>query len=113
MTIEQYNQQFDLDLTVKLNELTQLLRQLMPGCEETFAYQMPTFKVKKNIIHFAVQKHHIGIYPGPDAIAYFESALKDYKHSKGCFHVPFKNDVPLELIEKMVKYNLEIIKRQT
>lgn len=109
MTIEQYNQQFDLDLSVKLNELTQLLRQLMPGCEETFAYQMPTFKVKKNIIHFAVQKHHIGIYPGPDAIAYFESALKDYKHAKGSFQVPFDQVIPYALIREMVNYNLKVL----
>lgn len=109
MTIEQYNQQFDLDLSVKLNELTQLLRQLMPGCEETFAYQMPTFKVKKNIIHFAVQKHHIGIYPGPDAIAYFESALKDYKHAKGSFQVPFDQALPYALIRDMVNYNLKVL----
>ena len=109
MTIEQYNQQFDLDLIVKLNELTQLLRQLMPGCEETFAYQMPTFKVKKNIIHFAVQKHHIGIYPGPDAIAYFESALKDYKHAKGSFQVPFNQTLPFALIRDMVLYNLKVL----
>lgn len=106
MTIDQYNQQFDLSISEKLNELTFLLRRLMPNCEETFAYQMPTFKVGKNIIHFAVQKHHIGIYPGPDAILKFKDKLKDYKHSKGSFQIPLDQPLPLEIIEEIVIYNL-------
>lgn len=111
MTIDQYNHQLDGQIKEKLTELTAFLRGLMPNCEETFAYQMPTFKVGKNIIHFAVQKKHIGIYPGPEAIKHFEDLLGFFKYSKGSFQVPFDQPMPYELIEKMVKYNLELYKK--
>lgn len=107
MKIEAYIQQFDQGTQIKLFELTKLLRQLMPDAIETFSYQMPTFKVKKNIIHFAVFKNHIGIYPGPEAIVKFSDEIQSYVHSKGSIQIPINEPLPLGLIQEIVKYNLD------
>ena len=47
--------------------------------------QMPTWWKGHNIIHFAANKKHIGLYPGPEAVAQFAEKLDQAgcKYSKG------------------------------
>lgn len=80
-----------------------------PDLHRKFSYGMPTFATKKNIIHFAAMKHHLGIYPGPAAIEYFQDDLKAYKTSKGAIQIPYTENVPFDLLDKLIRYNLETI----
>lgn len=83
-----------------------------PQLQRKLSYGMPTFALKKNIIHFAAMKHHFGIYPGPQAIEFFENELKSYKTSKGAIQIPYDHDIPYQLIDAMIDYNIELLNKE-
>lgn len=76
--------------------------------EKTMAYQMPTYKARRNVIHFNCSKQHVGIYPGADAIMAFSDQFGDYSFSKGTLRVKYNQEVPEELIKQLAlhSYNL-------
>jgi predicted N-acetyltransferase YhbS/uncharacterized protein YdhG (YjbR/CyaY superfamily) len=61
------------------------------GVGEGMSWRMPTYRRGKNLIHFAAQKNHLGIYPGPEAIAQFAPRLTKFKTSKGAIQIPYKD----------------------
>ena len=77
---------------------------------------MPTFWQKENLIHFAANKKHIGIYPGGEAVGVFAERLGGYKTSKGAIQFPL-NKLPqglpaidYELIADIVRWRLSRLK---
>ena len=94
-TIQEYINDQEIDKQERLQEIYNLIKYELPEAEETFSYQMPTFKQKKNIIHFAAQKNHIGIYPAPEAIEHFKEKLSEYKHSKGAFQIQMDQEIQI------------------
>ncbi|MDR2657001.1 MAG: DUF1801 domain-containing protein [Oscillospiraceae bacterium] len=73
-----------------LNAVLQTLRDTLPDATEKLAWQMPTFWKGGNLIHFAAQKNHLGIYPGAEAMEHFAPRLTGYKTSKGAAQFPYK-----------------------
>lgn len=86
----------------KLLALRQLILGSLPGLSEKIAWNMPTFHQKKNIIHFAQHKAHIGIYPGAAAIVHFADRLQGFTFSKGAFQIPDDSPLPEQLLRDMV-----------
>ena len=83
-----------------LNAVRGTIRRELPDATEKIAWAMPTWWDKRNIIHFAAAKKHIGIYPGPAAVAHFSGDLtkRGLKFSKGAIQIPYGDDLPLDLI---------------
>jgi uncharacterized protein YdhG (YjbR/CyaY superfamily) len=93
-----------------LREVLAAIRSVVPeGTEEKIAYGMPTFKFKKNLVHFAAWNKHLGFYPTPSAIRAFQVELSVYEGSKGAIKFPFEKPMPLELIKEMVKFRVKEI----
>lgn len=67
----------------QLIALQQTIATVLPEAQEQLKYQMPTFYWHENVIHFALFKHHFGLYPTPSAIETFHDQLITYKTSKG------------------------------
>ena len=67
---------------------------------------MPTYWKDHNIIHFAAQQKHIGLYPGPEAVDYFSEKLNQagLKYSKGSIRIPYSDNLPLELIGEIADW---------
>lgn len=105
--IDQYIESFDLTLQPKLNEIRDTIKETAPDATEKISWQMPTFYLNGNLVHFAQQKAHIGFYPGASGIEHFEEKLKEYKHSKGAIQFPNKDSLPRELIAEIVKFRVE------
>ncbi len=68
---------------------------------------MPTYWKGQNLIHFAAQKKHIGLYPGGEAAAVFADELQDYDVSKGTIRLPYDRPLPAELIAKIAQWCFE------
>jgi uncharacterized protein YdhG (YjbR/CyaY superfamily) len=62
---------------------------------------MPTWWKGQNLIHFAAQKRHIGLYPGGEATAVFAEDLQDFDVSKGTIRLPYDRALPAELIARI------------
>jgi len=84
-----------------------LIRLAAPGAEEKISYQMPTFYLNGNLVHFAAYAKHIGFYPTPSGIEKFKRELSEYKHAKGSVQFPLGEPLPVDLIEKIVRFRVE------
>jgi uncharacterized protein YdeI (YjbR/CyaY-like superfamily) len=110
-TIEQYIESFDSEKQATLWEILRIIRKVAPtDAVETISYKMPTVRYNGNLIHFALFKNHLGVYPGPDAIVHFASELKIYKTSKSAIQFPLDKPLPKKLIEDIVLYNIDKLK---
>lgn len=88
-----------------LMEIHTIFSQALPKAKQTIAWGMPTYKERKNIIHFACHKNHVGIYPGNEAIVHFKEQLTNYKYSKGAFQISYGSNIPKQLLLDMAKWN--------
>lgn len=79
------------NLQVLLLNVRMAIRQALPDATEKISWQMPTFWQGRNLIHFAAQKNHLGVYPGAAAMEHFAPRLTDYKTSKGAVQFPYKS----------------------
>jgi uncharacterized protein YdhG (YjbR/CyaY superfamily) len=105
-SIDEYIAQFPEEVQKKLKELRKEIKAAAPNAEERISYQMPTFRLKSNLVHFAAYKNHIGFYPTPGGIKAFEHELSVYEVSKGTVRFPINKPLPMELISKIVKFRV-------
>lgn len=77
---------------------------------KTMSYQMPTYRARRNVIHFNCSKQHVGIYPGADAIRTFSNQFGDYSFSTGTLRVKYNQEVPVELIKQLALYSYNLNK---
>lgn len=93
---------------IKTYELIEML--IGQKCSKCFSYQMPTYKAKRNVVHFAAFKNHIGIYPGATTIMAFSDQFAGFKFSKGTLQIKYNQELPVELIKQMVIHTYELNK---
>ena len=107
--IDEYLTGFDGAHRSLMDELRALIAELAPEATEAISYQLPTFKLHGNLVHFAAGKHHVGLYPGADGVSNFVDELDalGFKHSKGAIQLPLDKPLPRDLITRIVKFRLE------
>lgn len=89
--IDEYIAKQPAHLQVLLLNVRMAIRQALPDATEKISWQMPTYWQGRNLIHFAAQKNHLGIYPGEKAMEHFGHRLMEYKTSKGAVQFPYKS----------------------
>ncbi len=104
--IDEYIAAFPEDIQVMLAELRATIQAAAPAAEEKISYQMPTFALNGNLVHFAAFKNHIGLYPAPTGLEAFQEELSVYKTGKGSVQFPIDQPLPLDLIRKIVQYRV-------
>ena len=108
--IDKYIMQFPPPIQEILFHIKKIIQQAAPTAEETLSYQIPTFKLKKkNLVHFAAFKKHIGFYPTPEGIEQFKEELSKYKNSKGSIQFQLDEPIPYELIQKIVEFRIKTL----
>lgn len=95
------------ELRARLETLRDTIREAIPYAEERISWQMPTYWKGRNIIHFAVAKKHIGLYPGGEATEVFAQRLAEYDTSKGTVRLPHTKELPLDLIRDIAVWCFE------
>jgi uncharacterized protein YdhG (YjbR/CyaY superfamily) len=105
--IDTYIAGFPEATQAKLQQIRTVIKAAAPEAEETINYQMPTFKLGKNLVHFAGYKKHIGFYPAPSGIAAFQEELSIYPNAKGSVQFPLDQPLPVELIGKIVAFRVQ------
>ena len=105
--IDEYIADFPKDIQVILKKIRTTIRKAAPNAEEAIKYQMPTFVLEGNLVHFAAFKNHIGFYPVPTGIEKFKKELSVYKGAKGSVQFPLDQPIPYELIGKIVKFRVK------
>ena len=105
-SIDEYIALFNPEIQVILQTLRQVIREAAPEAQEKISYQMPTFELHGNLVHFAAFKNHIGFYPAPSGIEAFQEEVKPYHKSKGTLQFPLDSSLPYDLISRIVKYRV-------
>jgi uncharacterized protein YdhG (YjbR/CyaY superfamily) len=98
-----------------LLELKACILSVIPEAEEVINYNIPAYALVKGgnreqQIMIAGYEKHVGLYPHPLTIQYFENELKGYKTGKGSVQFPLNQPLPKELIIRMVEYRWRMIK---
>jgi len=106
ISIDEYIATFPEEIQKILEELQATIKASAPDAEEKISYQMPTFALKGNLVHFAAWKNHIGFYPTPSGTQAFKHELSIYEGAKGSVKFPIEKPLPLELISKIVKFRV-------
>lgn len=105
--IDEYISLYPKEVQATLKSLRETISKAAPDAEEAISYQIPTFKLNGNLVHFAAYKNHVGFYPAPSGIEAFKKELSKYKSSKGAVQFPIDEKPPLSLISKIVKYRVK------
>ncbi len=106
VSIDQYIQSFPAPVQKILIELQAVIQSAAPEATEKISYQIPTFYLQGNLVHFAAYKNHIGFYPTPDGISEFQAELEVYKNAKGSVQFPIDQPLPWALIRRMVAFRV-------
>jgi uncharacterized protein YdhG (YjbR/CyaY superfamily) len=105
-SIDEYIAAFPADVQERLRQMRAVIREAAPEAQEKISYQMPTFFLHGNLVHFAAFKNHIGFYPAPRGIEQFKDELAVYEGAKGSVRFPFDQPLPLDLVRRIVQFRV-------
>ncbi len=105
-SIDEYIATFPEEIQAILETLRATIRAAAPDAVERISYQMPTFALHGNLVHFAAFKQHIGFYPTPSGIAAFQQELAAYESAKGSVQFPINQPLPLDVIRRIVEFRV-------
>ena len=75
--IDEYIARYPEDIQEILEKIRMTIREAAPEADERISYQIPTFALEGNLVHFAAYKNRIGFYPTPSGIEEFEEEVEE------------------------------------
>lgn len=107
-TIDSYIADFPIETQAILEKIRTTIKKIAPDADETISYGIPTFKQNEaNLVHFAGFKNHIGFYATPTGHEKFKKELANYKQGKGSVQFSLNQQIPYDLIERIVKFRVK------
>jgi uncharacterized protein YdhG (YjbR/CyaY superfamily) len=106
-TIDEYIAGFPKDIREILEKVRETIHQAAPEATEKISYQMPTFYLNGNLVHFAAFKKHIGLYPAPSGVSAFQEELAPYIKAKGSIQFPLDKPIPYDLIARITTFRAQ------
>ena len=90
-----------------MEQVRRSIRTVVPDVGETISYGMPTFTLDgRSLVHVAVWKKHIGVYPLPEMDHELERDVAPHRGTPDTLRLPL-DDVPFELLGRVVAALLE------
>ena len=105
-TIDEYIAGFPPEVQEILQKIRRTIHEAAPDAQETISYQLATFTLKGNLVHFGAFKKHIGFYPTPSGTEQFRDELAGYQSAKGSIRFPLDQPIPYDLISRMTKFRV-------
>ncbi len=103
-TIDEYIETFPEEVQGILEKMRQTIRKAAPEAEEAISYQIPTFKLKGNLVHFAAFKDHVSFFPTARGVEAFKKELSQHVGSKGTVRFPPDKPIPYDLVKRIVMF---------
>lgn len=115
-SVEDYFNEQSTQAKLALLEIKACIFRVVPNATELFNYNIPAYALieggkREQQIMIAGYKNHVGFYPHPTTIERFDSELSKYKSGKGSVQFPLDKPLPIKLIERMIKYRAELLKK--
>ena len=113
-TVDTYISSFPKVVQDKLRSLRKTIQTSAPNAVESISYGMPAYKINnKPLVYFGGFKTHIGLYATPSGHERFKNELSGYKQGKGSVQFPLDQELPLELIAKIVTFRVQETNRKS
>ena len=112
-SIDEYIGRYPKDIQVILQKIRLTIKRAAPDAKEAISYQIPTFKLGRNLVYFAAFAKHISFFPTSSGITKFKKELGMYETSKGTVRFPIGKPIPYELISRITKFRVkEVIEKE-
>ena len=99
ITVDEYINSFYQQIQINLIKLRKIIKETAPEAQEKISWGVPTYFQDGFLVQFAAYKKHIGFYT---------SELANYKtNNKNTVQFMFEQELPVELIKKMVLFKIE------
>ena len=86
----------------KLRQLRRAIVEAVPEANERISYGMPYYDYNGRLAYFGLAKRHIGLYIPTPIIDQHKEDLAGYHAVQATIHLPLDQDLPIELIKKLV-----------
>lgn len=101
--VNDYIAQAPKEVQEKLQELRAVIKSTAPSAQERISYGMPYYDYKGRLVYFQLWKKHIGFYIPTPVLEEHTSELKGYETTKATVRFPLDEELPLDLIKKLVQ----------
>lgn len=91
-----------------LTEMRRIIRAAAPDAVEAISYQMPTFRLNGDLVHFAAFKDHLGFY----GFGALPAAWKGLKSGRGSVRFPYGKPLPEKEIIAVVRAKAAGLRKQ-
>ena len=107
-SVNDYISSFPEEIQTLLIRFRNIIKEKAPDAIESISYGMPSYKTHgKPLVYFAGYRSHIGLYATPSGHAQFAEELSKYKSGKGSVQFPIAQQIPFDLIEKIVEFRVK------
>lgn len=107
-TVDEYMQSLPEAQRSALEVIRQTIKATAPMAEECISYQIPTYKYKGALVHFAAFKNHCSLFAvNKDIISLFDDELKPFRTAGTTLHFTPENPIPASLIKKIVLLRIQ------
>lgn len=101
--VNDYIAQAPKEVQKKLQELRAVIKSTAPSAQERISYGMPYYDYKGRLVYFQLWEKHIGFYIPTPVLEEHTSELKGYETTKATVRFPLDEELPLDLIKKLVQ----------
>ena len=105
-SVDDYISGADPNARKALKDIRKTIKAAAPKAEEVISYNMPAFGLDGMLVYYAAWKEHIGFYPASPGMSVFDKELAKYERSKGTIKFPLSEEMPLDLIARIVKFRV-------
>lgn len=102
-TVDEYLATLPEPAKTALANVRAAIREAAPQAEECISYQIPTYKYKGMLVHFAAFKNHCGFYGVSKAvISQFKDQLPDCKINGTTIQFKASQGLPADVVKEIV-----------
>lgn len=107
-TVDDYLSELPSDVKAMLQKVRRAIKSAAPKAEEVISYNIPTYKFKGPLVHFAAFKDHCSfVVITPSIMQIFGDEFRRFKNSGRTIHFSPENPLPATLIKKIVKVRVQ------
>jgi uncharacterized protein YdhG (YjbR/CyaY superfamily) len=105
--VDNYLAKLPEDMCQSLERVRKIVKEIVPNATERVSYQVPIFRLNKDLVGFGAQKNHCSFYTmSRNIIEQMKEELGDYKISGTTIHFSPQKHLSRELIEKIIRQRL-------
>jgi len=105
-SIDEYIDKFPQEVQAILKKVRAVIHESAPEAEEKISYGMPAFFLNGGLVWFAAYKKFIGFYPTTAGMEAFGKEIDAYRGTKSALHFPLDQEMPYDLIRKIVQVRM-------